>query len=201
MTDVAAILLAAGTASRYRAAGGAEPSKLLADFFGRPVVRVVAEAAAGGGPLFVVTGHAREAVEAALAGLDVCFVHNADYATGLASSLKAGVAAVPEASAGVVILLGDMPRVSPKILASLLAAFAARPDALAVIPTVAGERGNPVLLSRELFSEVAKLQGDEGARRLLKRLSPDRIVEVAFDDKAIIVDVDTPEDLAKAREG
>ncbi|MGO9744024.1 MAG: NTP transferase domain-containing protein [Roseiarcus sp.] len=196
--DIAAILLAAGTASRYRAAGGAEASKLIADFHGEPVVRAAAKAALASraAPLVVVTGYAREKIEAALAGLDAVFVHNADYATGLASSLRAGLAAVPRA-AGALVLLGDMPRVPPSALDLLIAAFAERRDALAVIPVFRGERGNPVLLSRALIPEIERLSGDEGARRLLRAADPRRILEVAFDDAAITLDVDTPADLRR----
>ena len=160
MTEVAAVLLAAGAASRYRAAGGAEASKLVANFRGEPLVRAAAAAALASRakkPLIVVTGHACEDIEAALSGIDATFVHNPDYASGLSSSLKAGVAALPESASGALILLGDMPRVSAKLLDRLIAAFAERPEALAVIPVHGGERGNPALLSRALFAEIATL--------------------------------------------
>jgi len=201
MSEVAAILLAAGSASRYRAAGG-ETTKLVAEFRGRPLARVAAEAASGSRakPLVVVTGFARESVEAALDGIPARFAHNANFASGLASSLKAGVAALPDAASGALILLADMPRVTPEILDRLIAEFAARPDSLAVIPTYRGERGNPVLLARALFAEVATLRGDEGARRVLKRMEPSRVVEVAFDAAGVALDVDTPGDLAAAAE-
>ncbi len=102
-------------------------------------------------PVVVVTGHAREAVEAALAGLPVLFVDNAEFATGVASSLKAGVAALPGEVAGALVLLGDMPAVEAATLDRLIDAFAARPLALAAAPVHAGRRGNPVLLSRALL--------------------------------------------------
>ena len=75
--SVAAIVLAAGRSTRM---GG--PNKLLAEIGGRPLVRIAVGAGAGIGarPVIVVTGHQRERVEAALAGLDVTFVHNPDYA-------------------------------------------------------------------------------------------------------------------------
>ena len=76
----------------------------------------------------------------------------------------------------------------------LAEAFADRPDALAVVPTLFGQRGNPVLLSRALFAAVAELSGDQGARRLLDDAG-DAVVEVPLDDPAIAIDVDTPEAL------
>jgi molybdenum cofactor cytidylyltransferase len=201
MGEVAAIILAAGRSSRFRAAGGEEASKLVADFHGRRIVRVVAEAALGSRarPIVVVTGHAREEVEAALAGLPLSFTFNPDFATGLASSLKKGLAAAPQDAAGAIILLADMPEIRSEAIDVILDALAANPDALAAAPTHNGQRGNPVLLSRALFSRVASLEGDEGARRLIGAADPARIAEVAFDDASVTLDIDTPQDLETAR--
>lgn len=201
MAEIAAILLAAGTASRYRAEGGEQATKLVAEFEGEPLVRAAARAALASDarPVVVVTGHARAEVEASLAGLPVSFTHNPDFASGMASSLKSGVAAAPLETLGVVVLLGDMPRITPGAIDRITAAFLARPGALAAVPVHAGQRGNPVLLGRGLFEEIARLQGDEGARRLLRALDKDRIVEVAFDEAAVTLDLDTPADIEKAR--
>ncbi len=201
MAEIGAVVLAAGRSTRFRSAGGTEPSKLVASLAGEPLVRHAARAALASRarPVVVVTGHARESVEAALAGLDVVFAHNPDYASGLASSLKTGVAAVPDSVAGALALLGDMPAVDAGLLDQLIDAFAARPQALAATPVHDGRRGNPVLLSRALFPDIAKLDGDEGARRLLREADPALVVEVPADGEAATLDVDTPEDLDAAR--
>ena len=85
-------------------------NKMLAEIGGKPLVRIAAEQAVASHaqPVIVVTGHEREKVEAALKGLPVRFVHNADYAEGLGTSLKAGIAAVPEENDAAVVCLGDM---------------------------------------------------------------------------------------------
>jgi molybdenum cofactor cytidylyltransferase len=196
--DVAALVLAAGRASRYRAAGGPEPTKLVADYRGEPLARWAARAALASRarPVVVVTGHARDELRAALAGLDVSFVHNPDYAEGLATSLRVGAAALPAAAAGAVVLLGDMPEASAAVVDALIAAFEATPGALAAVALHDGKRGNPVLLGRALFAEVARLAGDEGARGLLAALPPERIVSVEVADAGVTKDVDRPEDLA-----
>jgi molybdenum cofactor cytidylyltransferase len=200
MADVAAIVLAAGAASRFRAAGGGS-SKLVADLAGKPLVRHAAEAALGSKArrVVVVTGSDRFAVEQALAGLALQFAHNADYRLGLAASLKTGVAALPAEVEGVLILLGDMPAVTPALIDKLIAAFEARPEAQAVAPVAGGRRGNPVLLSRSLFPAVSRLTGDEGARRLLAEATPGRLIEVAAQGVEATLDVDTPEALIAAR--
>jgi molybdenum cofactor cytidylyltransferase len=182
MADIAAILLAAGRSSRFREGGGAEPSKLVADLHGKPLVRHAAEAALASRatPLIVVTGFAREAVEAALAGLPARFAHNADYATGMASSLKAGLAAAPAESKGALIMLADMPSVRPALIDRLIDAFLARPDVAVAAPVVSGQRGNPVILSRRLFAAASALEGDEGARRIIAGIDAARVACFAW---------------------
>ncbi|MGO4263908.1 nucleotidyltransferase family protein, partial [Lysobacter sp. TAB13] len=145
-------------------------------------------------PVLVVTGHQAAEVRAALAGLDVAFVDNPDFAAGLSSSVRAGLRALPEDVPGAVVSLGDMPNVTPQVINRLAEAFADRPDALAVVPTLFGQRGNPALLSRALFPAVERLSGDQGARRLLDAAG-ESVVEVPLDDPAIAIDVDTPEAL------
>lgn len=188
---VAGIVLAAGRSTRM-----GQANKLLQSVRGKPMLRhaVEAQLASRARPVIVVTGHQHEEIAAMLAGLDVALVHNPDFASGLASSVRAGLAALPGTAPGVVVSLGDMPNVTAGVIDRLAQVFAESSDALAVVPTLLGQRGNPVLLARALFPEVEKLDGDQGARRLLDAAG-DAIVEVPLDDPAIALDVDTPEAL------
>lgn len=191
--QVPVVLLAAGRSSRM---GG--PNKLMASFDGQPLVRRIAESALASktSRVIVVTGHQHGRVEEALAGLDVEFAHNADYATGLASSLKAGIAAVPDDAAGAMIVLGDMPGISDMDLNRLIRAFA-RGEAKSVVRAAhEGRRGNPVLLPRALFGAVAQLEGDTGARHLVEAEGLD-VIDVEIGEAAA-VDVDTPEAMSRA---
>ena len=201
MAEFAAIILAAGQAARYRAGGGMEASKLIADLDGVPMVRHVALAALASRarPVVAVTGHAQSAVEAALAGLAVSKTHNPLFATGMASSLQAGVAALPPQTRGAVILLADMPRVRAEVIDQLIDALAANPDAAAAVPVFNGQRGNPAALSRILFPAVMRLTGDQGARSLLE--GGGGVIEVAVLDGSVTVDIDTPDALAALRGG
>ena len=197
---IAAVILAAGQSSRYRAADPQASSKVVARLDGKPLVRHVAEAALAAGldPVLVVTGFAEADTRDALAGLDVAFAHNAAYASGLSSSLKAGVAALPADVDGAAILLADMPKVTASLLRALAGAFTANADASAALPTFRGQRGNPVFIRARLFGEVAKLQGDVGARPLLQGRTD--VVETPIDDAGVAFDVDTPDALDRARE-
>jgi molybdenum cofactor cytidylyltransferase len=194
--SVAAIVLAAGRSARFDTAR----SKLLADFGGRPLVRCAVEAALAStaSKTIVVTGHAHGDIEQALAGLPADFAYNPDFASGMASSLRAGLALAAD-SAGALILLADMPGVTSAILDQLIAAFESAPDCAAAAPVYQGRRGNPVLLGGGLFARVKGLTGDEGARRLLR--SVDGVIQVAVDDESVLLDIDTQEDLERALGG
>jgi molybdenum cofactor cytidylyltransferase len=191
VSRLAAIVLAAGRSTRM---GG--PNKLLAEINHRPLVRIAAEQALASRarPVIVVTGHQREQVAAALAGLDVVVVHNPDYADGLSTSLKVGIAAVPVDADGAIVCLGDMPQVDASLIDRLLAAFDPEKGALVVVPTIEGKRGNPVVWSRRFFSELAAIDGDVGARHLIASY-PEAIAEVPMTGNGALVDVDTPDAL------
>jgi molybdenum cofactor cytidylyltransferase len=192
---IAAIVLAAGRSTRMGAA-----NKLLADIGGVAMVRRVVEAALASraGPVLAVTGHQAADVAAALSGLDVTLVPNPDYATGLASSLKAGLRAVPAECAGALVMLGDMPRIAPEHIDTLIAEFGAGNGAPIVVPVHEGGQGNPVLWPARLFPELLRLDGDAGARRLIAAHAGD-VREVDLSTDAILADVDTPEALARER--
>jgi molybdenum cofactor cytidylyltransferase len=202
LNRVGAIVLAAGQSARFRAAGGSEATKLVAKLDGRPIVRTVAEAALASKarPVVVVVGHARNSVEAALAGLDMGIAFNPAFSSGLASSLRAGLSALPADVAGALVLLGDMPRIEARLIDALIDAFRSRKRALAAAPLIDGRRGNPVLLGRGLFGAAMRLEGDEGARRLIDALSASDLVEIAGLDAQVTFDIDTPGDLAVARQ-
>ena len=162
---IAAIVLAAGRSTRM---GGS--NKLIAEIGGKPLVRIAVEQALASRakPVIVVTGHQRERIEAALAGLPVRLVHNPDFAQGLGTSVRTGIAAVPASADGAVVCLGDMPQVDAALINRLIAAFAPEQGALAVVPTIAGKRGNPVLVVAPVLSRP------DGARRRRRSPQPDR---------------------------
>ena len=188
---IAAIVLAAGRSTRM---GG--PNKLLAEINNTPLVRIAAQEALASRarPVIVVTGHQRQQVEVALRGLDVKLVHNPDYAEGLSTSVKAGIAAAPDDVDGVIVCLGDMPQVNAPLIDKLLGAFDPEKGALVAVPTIGGKRGNPVVWSRRFFPELAALQGDTGARHLIASF-PEAVTEVPLSGSAALVDVDTPDAL------
>jgi len=194
---VSAVVLAAGRSTRM---GG--PNKLLAELNGKKLVRIVTEQALASKArdVIVVTGHQAELVEKALEGLKVTFIRNPDFAGGLASSVKAGISAVPAHADAAVICLGDMPMISAGLIDHLIEAFAPDRGNLIAVPVSDGRRGNPVLWSRRFFNELMTLDGDIGARHLIARHN-EAVAEVPVEGNGAFLDIDTPQALEAARGG
>jgi molybdenum cofactor cytidylyltransferase len=188
---IGAVLLAAGRSSRM-----GERNKLLVPIDGRPLVRHAAEAllASQVERTVVVTGHMAEAVEAALADLPLDFARNPSFTTGMSSSLRAGLDALPPDLDGVLVALGDMPRVSARLIDRMIAAFSPQEGRAIVVPTAARKRGNPVLFASAFIEPIRRLQGDVGARAIVAQ-HEDVVVEIESGDDAPLIDVDTPEAL------
>ncbi|WFU03566.1 molybdopterin-binding/glycosyltransferase family 2 protein [Rhizobium sp. CB3171] len=189
--SVAVVLLAAGKARRMGEGG---PHKLLAEFDGIPLVRRSAATAmaSGAAAVIAVTGHRRAEIEQALAGLAIECVHNPDYASGMASSLVAGISApVAQRADGALVMLADMPGVTSDDLKTLIAAFR-KANGQAIVRAVSrGKRGNPVILPRAVFDAVMRLEGDVGARHIIETAGL-AVIDVDIGDAAHL-DVDTPE--------
>ncbi|MEM8534793.1 MAG: molybdenum cofactor cytidylyltransferase [Chloroflexota bacterium] len=185
---VAAIILAAGTATRM-----GQPKQLL-DWGGQPLVRVVAEQvlAASLDQVLVVVGHAQTAVTDALHDLLVQIVHNPQYMDGQSTSLKSGVAALSSEVTAALVVLGDQPFVTSTIINTIVMTWRDS-QAPIVAPSYRGQRGHPVLFAHSLFSELVAIDGDQGARSLLQRHRSDLRL-VSFVDQRPLIDIDTWED-------
>jgi molybdenum cofactor cytidylyltransferase len=191
---VEAVILAAGKASRMGRGG----HKLLAEFDGVPLIRRVVEETlrAEVTGVTVVTGHRAGDIAAALEGLDCRVVHNAAYESGMASSLAIGLSALNTATAGLLVILADMPGIRAAHLGRLVETFQ-RHGGKAIVRAVAGEkRGNPVILPRAAFDAVRALKGDVGARHIVES-GELPVVDVDIGEAARL-DVDTPEAVREA---
>ncbi|WP_429815424.1 NTP transferase domain-containing protein [Ensifer sp. B1-9] len=189
------VVLAAGRASRMGADGG---HKLLATFDGVPLVRRSVEAAIAAAPgrVIVVTGHREPDIRAALEDLPAKLVSNPDYLSGMASSLTAGLSAIDERGAGMLVMLADMPDVTTDDLRKLLDRFSAEGGRAVIRATAAGQRGNPVILPRQTFSAVRQLVGDVGARHIIEKCGLP-VIDVELGPAARL-DLDTPEQIVAA---
>lgn len=186
------VVLAAGFGRRY-----GEGNKLHQALNGRPVLAWTFDSLFH---LRATTAIAVVAPDDALAkslALNAGFtpVPNPARATGMGGSIACGVQALSNEVDAVLIALGDMPRVAHSSLQALLAAFSTRDQI--VVPCCDGRRGHPVLFGVHHFSALRALDGDTGAREILKQHAA-LVREVPVNDPGVLLDVDTPQDLAGA---
>jgi len=190
---IAAVVLAAGGASRFGSA------KQLAELDGVPLlehaIRAV-EAVAAIERIVVVLGARAEEIKAGVDFGSAEVVVCEDWATGQAASLRCGIAAVRDDADVVVLTLGDMPRITPEVIsefAGLAETHGAQTRARGMFD---GAPGHPVALGSDYFDDIAALEGDVGAREVLKRIGAHPI-ECAHLCSGI--DIDTPEALEHLR--
>ena len=192
---VHALIMAAGQSRRM-----GKTNKLLSELEGKSLVRRVVESANNSevSTITVVTGFESEKVEHALSGLNVKYVHNPDFASGLASSLRTGVAALPADCSGALVLLADMPYITAEMINQLVNRFNDGSANSIIQAASHGKRGNPVMWAARYFDELCNISGDVGARHLIGEHS-EHVIEVELGDAAAL-DIDTPaEFLAQSR--
>jgi molybdenum cofactor cytidylyltransferase len=191
-----AIILAAGRSRRM-----GERNKLLLDVGGRPVLLRVLQtfAAAPVHEVIVVTGAQHDRV-AALVGREggARAVHNPDFRSGMASSIRRGVLEATSDAAGYAICPGDLPLLSHRVVERLCKTFAAQTTPRIVAPTYGGQQGHPVVFGASFRAALLDLEGDRGARGLL-RSDEVPLTRVPVENDGILQDVDTPEALEEVR--
>ncbi len=186
---VALLLLAAGASTRM-----GQPKQLL-PYRGRTLLRHAAETAVATGcaPIVLVTGALHETLVAEVAGLPIQAIHNAGWETGMASSIRAGLAAIAETRpAAVLIMLSDQPLVTPELLRKLIARQQ-QTHATIVAAAYGDTLGVPAVFDQSVLADLRKLQGAQGANRLIASLGA-AVGRVPF--PAGLLDVDTPEQYA-----
>lgn len=181
-SKVAGVVLAAGGSERL-----GTPKQLLS-WQGKSFIRKVVENGleAGLSPLVVVTGAAQDAVANAVDGLPVILVHNDGWETGQASSMRVGLSALPPEVESAMFLLSDQPQISVNLISQLIERYAQNRMSITA-PLVEGQRGNPVLFSRETFKALMKVSGDRGGRAVFSQFPVDWLTWV---DRRSGMDVD-----------
>ncbi len=190
---VAAVVLAAGLSTRLGRL------KQLTSLGGRPLMERTLEAVRRSkvNQRIIVLGYRSGEVRREIDLSSFTVVTNRSFRQGMSTSVKVGLSAVDGRAAAALIVLADQPFLSGSLIDRIVELFQ-RSDALIVAPTYGGVQGNPVLLSRRLFSEMSTISGDVGAKSLLDRHRED-LLEYPVRRARHLLDIDTPQDLAMAR--
>jgi molybdenum cofactor cytidylyltransferase len=184
--SIPAVILAAGASRRL-----GRPKQLV-PWAGETLLKRAVRAAQACDPVLVVVGFRAEAMAAELTGLPVTLVANPEWEEGMASSIRRGVRALPPGAPGALFLVCDQPAVDAALVARLLEAQRACPDAV-IACGYAGTRGTPALFPARCFPHLQELRGDRGARGLLQG---EAVLVVSFPEGAM--DIDRPADLPEA---
>jgi molybdenum cofactor cytidylyltransferase len=188
---IAGIVLAAGRSSRM-----GRPKQLL-PVHDEPLIRHTLRRvlASSLDQVLLVVGHEADEVRAAVAGLPVESVANPDAAAGQSTSVRAGLAALSADVEAVVFILGDQPGIEPTVIDTLIAAWRVSGSPVAV-PRYEDLLGNPVLFDRRVFPELAALEGDTGARPVVRTYHDSGELQVVPVTGQAPPDVDTEADYA-----
>jgi molybdenum cofactor cytidylyltransferase len=191
MTDmtVAGIVLAAGTSSRMGR------NKMLLTVGGESLLHGAARRAIAGGlsPVIVVLGADAERAAKELNGVPCDIITNPDFASGMASSMRVGLSALPPSVRAAMILLADMPRVTPEMISALIRRYV-ETGAPLIISDYEGVTAPPILHDRRLFAELMSMTGDRGGQQVVERHRTD--AEVLTWPAAALKDIDQPEDFS-----
>lgn len=185
---IAAIVLAAGRSTRMGT------FKLLLPLGGRPLAIYAIEAASmsDADPVIVVVGQEADRMHAQLRSDRYKIVYNAEFAQGMATSLRAGVSALPAEVNGALVVLADQPLITATHMNALLTQARQHPDAI-IAAAHHNRRGNPVYFPQHLFGELGAITGDEGGRSVISRHA-DIVQLVEMNDPAVLTDIDQPEE-------
>jgi molybdenum cofactor cytidylyltransferase len=191
---VAGILLAAGTSSRMGS------NKLLFELGGESILRGAVRRALAGGlsPLLVVLGHESDKAARELHGLPCQWALNPLYEQGINSSLKSGIMAVMPKARAAMVLLADMPFVTPEMIAAMIDRYRTTQAPL-VISDYEGVNAPPMLYDRSLFNELLMMTGEGCGRQVVKHHRDE--AEVLPWPASALADLDVPEDYARVKSG
>ncbi len=194
-SGVSAIVLAAGSSIRM---GEAKP---LVQVAGKPMLeRTLATLLESRvDEIVVVLGHSADLIQERIPFRGAKTVINNSYSEGIASSLRTGLSSVAANAEAALIVLADQPFLKSETIDRLLEEYSSKKPEI-VIPTYNGFRGNPVLLDRSTFREVAQLTGDIGCRAIFGSHIRG-LLKVPVQDPGVLVDLDTPADIQRFAQG
>ena len=185
---ICAVVLAAGLSRRMGV------QKLLLPFGGKTVIAHIVDQllASTIDKVHVIVGHQAENISAELSGRAISIVKNPNYKSGMLSSVRCGLQNLPEKCRAVMVVLGDQPSVTTKLIDQMLQSFATTEKSI-LVPLYKGKRGHPILFSSLYRDEILTHYGNVGLRGLLHSHTDD-IFELNVTTSSVLCDMDCLED-------
>jgi molybdenum cofactor cytidylyltransferase len=185
---VDAVVLAAGKSTRMG------QQKLLMPYKKSTIIKTIVNELESSlsNQTIVVTGSHREEIQEELKECKLSFVNNENFESGMLSSVQKGMEALSDKVDGAMILLGDQPMVSRKVIDRLISVFQKTEKGL-LVPTFQNKRGHPVLIASKYREQIKSINPEIGLRELFLN-NQDDILEVEMNTNDILKDLDTPED-------
>jgi molybdenum cofactor cytidylyltransferase len=185
---ICAVVLGAGLSRRMGV------QKLLLPFGGKTVIAHIVDQllASTVDEVHIVVGHQAEHISAELSGREVSVVNNPNYKSGMLSSVRCGLASLPEKCRAVMVVLGDQPSITTELINQMIQSFAATKKSI-LVPLFKDKRGHPILFSSLYRDEILTQYGDVGLRGLLHS-HPEDIYELTVSNASVLCDMDYPED-------
>jgi molybdenum cofactor cytidylyltransferase len=185
---ICAIVLAAGLSRRMGV------QKLLLPFGGKTVIAHIVDQLLAGtvDKVYVVTGHQADRISGELSGRPVSIVYNRGYESGMLSSVRCGLRALPQRCRAVLVALGDQPSITSALVDLMLQSFETAEKRI-LVPFYNGRRGHPILFSGVYREEILTQYDDVGLRGLL-HAHPDEVFELTVSTACVLSDMDYPED-------
>ena len=182
---ISAILLAAGQSKRMNG-----ENKLVKKFQGSPLIKHSIEniLKSSVNELIIVLGYQKEIIEKIIEKNNkIKLVFNKNFKNGISSSIKTGLNFLSKESQGFFVCLGDMPLVNFNIYNKLIKY---KKKNNIVIPTYNGKQRNPVLFSISMKEKIMHIDGDSGAKKILK-LNHEKLLNIEIDDRNFAKDFNT----------
>ena len=188
MSEIWAIVLAAGESKRMGS------PKMLLPYRGATIIETVIQNIASSSveKILVVLGADRYKILKLISEYPVMHCYNADYKTGMLSSVKCGFSHLPDDYLAALVFPGDQPMIDAQVINIVINAWQETGKGI-IIPTYRGKRGHPLLIDRKYTNEIMTLDESEGLRVLAQK-NPEDVKEIETDNPLILKDIDTVED-------
>ena len=187
---ISAIILAAGESKRMGSL-----NKLLLPIHEEPIIKIVCKNVikAKLDQVILVTGYQSSEIKKVVPNKINQLIYNSQWKSGMMSSISAGMSKLDDDIDGNLIILGDMPLISTKIIKLIKGEFQKYSGEHIVYPKFGNKQANPVIFPKKYFCEISNLRGDKGCKKVLKQYSKDSIC-IEFQSNEVIVDFDTRDD-------